>query len=1443
MARFDSMERPDKGNKVVVQQSEYDEDSRSGKVKQSLKDMRAKRLAEAEAAKRAILEAVQRQKQIAEDKRKVIVANPTIQGASNKVATGETQPYVMGRSFFAPYLLTQPFYHIYGERGNRMEVGMVLECGFSKQVIRKIKLDDAVLKDFGESVTVPQEGYYNGDNSSYPSYMEIAQDGNAFSQITLLNNKIISNRLNKSVNDITSDDPLEITLSPETKKISVGYVFDRGLYSVASDGLHEALDIQVNFRWSYDGGQTFAAGDSDFQRDVGKIDTFAPRYEWSKTFTLNDYVRLHQNGQSAIVLQMDYQVCSVLQEGDENPFSCNVLFTREECFDKEKSSAPAGIVEDSGLAGLVDCKIVEDRERPFCTILGLCVEAKDTNADYTSLAGDALEIKLGKVGIITQSLARIWDGTEWSAEKFPTRNPAAIALEVMTSDRHLLSRFSDAELDLDSFGAFYEYCEEEGFKYDYVVTKAEKKESIINGILTACNAAMMVDELTGKRKICIDQAKENSVAVYNPQNIISIENSKEFERPLDAVRMKYNNSQNDLYQEDTYLVKRQVNGQDIVLDYYSVIKDISVNGITTFGHIVKFCRRYMAELILRPKLTTIKVAREGAFYSLFDKILIQDDSLKIGTGHSVIRSLSWANHELSTITLDGTVTIESGKYYGVVINAFTSSGAKPLSLKVRGVDGQTGTANVLEVLSTVTDEDDVIPENGEVLSFGELDADGEFSRITTPFTIISIKRDGDGLYTLGLKNYDEALFDDGVIPEYSSNLTEKPSNTVDPIQKDYITQTSLDFVLQEIGSGGIKIENPDTPTNVTAKAEKDGIRLSCNLSTDGLKNSISYLVWTITKNNNVIVHLTSDTKDAFYSFDRSVDLYPEGTTLGQWTVSVHSVNVYDKSSEETTAISVSTTDYGTWLLTKPTIFEPNATDRTIKLQFAQSPRSANLTQYGNIRYQLQISRNGGSQSPYDQDEYKDIVSGDRVWFKPNTHDNPKAGNTVQQPAVYSTGITEQVGDRVVLKFYENFDSENHTLDTYVDYTDVDPRIVEGELPQYCRPEKSDSAVGYIVVSGEQVNVYSYTYEVIEEGNVDNYKDSNGSTSDTPTESDYLVYESSYSQTMPLLGQDIRNAVNTDYLFRIRAFNEANVSEWSDVCSTTALCTGIADFVYSNETAKSSIVEFLSAISANIGVIKQGAFGDIDNQQNYWVLDDLSATEAGTNRDLKKGEFRVGGEKEYFACTPNGDGTFSITLKAGNISLTSSGMDFSSGTYFYDEEKKPLMRLHVLADGMVVETRPDEQTAWETLTNPTVVAKVKMDDVGNLIIANTDSEPEIAYTIADSINYRFKSVATKNLDEDGNNTKGLTATGDVSTLEPKLDKNGFVEGSVSFAASGVTNKSVIVTTADKVRFGEFYVDVDGNSDRTIKAEANSDGTITDYTKWGFPKINSINFVEI
>ena len=123
-----------------------------------------------------------------EDKLKNVGADditniPYIKGASNSLATGRTQPYIIGKHLFTPYKLIGGYNTITGVYGENQYHHFVLEGGFNKQVLRKMYCDDILLKNWGDALTVPQEGTYAFDAGIFydaSNVIEIAQDGNNF---------------------------------------------------------------------------------------------------------------------------------------------------------------------------------------------------------------------------------------------------------------------------------------------------------------------------------------------------------------------------------------------------------------------------------------------------------------------------------------------------------------------------------------------------------------------------------------------------------------------------------------------------------------------------------------------------------------------------------------------------------------------------------------------------------------------------------------------------------------------------------------------------------------------------------------------------------------------------------------------------------------------------------------------------------------------------------------------------------------------------------------------------------------------------------------------------------------------------------------------------------------------------------------------------------------
>ena len=701
---------------------------------------------------------------------------PFLRGASNTLATGNSQPYIIGRHFFTPYLLSSPFYKITGTDGADEYTYTVLECGFNKQIIQKLAIDDIVIKSF--SHTSPQEGAFNLDTGIFAEdgRVEIAQDGALLTDLPALNYKTESKACNDEIphdSDVTAGtkEYLTYTLNPYAKDVDIAITFPYGLYAMNDDGDKIETQTTITPQYSLDGGSTWT--DFTFDNNGTATNTFKRnesakelRFVAHKDFTLANYNTLHANGQKAIYIRIRNNG----NAGDSMIHNdCYCLFYQSVCFDPEKSTSE-----------LVPCRVVEDRERAYCTVLGLKLKATKINED-----------KLKKINIISHGVARTWDGTAWSNTKTATRNPAAWALEILTSDSHPASKYNDSEIDLDSFGEFYEYCEnptgsteQDHLKYyfDWVITQNTKKSDVINYIMESTDACMYHD-ISGKLAIAIDKPKENALAVYNPQNIIDIQNKKTFGRRTDALRIKWVNSNDDLFQEDTYLLMRE--GQ--TLNENSIIRDITVTGITTFDHIVKYARRLMAVEILRPKTTIIEVGNEGIFYTPLSKILIQDDSLKIGIGKGfTIRECVYQSGLLKKIYTNELLTFDPQKSYGIIVNCYSTDDGKPVAIKVEG----TGTTDELTVTTTLRSSAAFKPEAGNIFSFGELDIDGEFSKVTTEYLISDIKRSDKG-FNLELVNYNEAIYDSGTIPAYKSNITKKATAEKKGIPADAVTHEEL----------------------------------------------------------------------------------------------------------------------------------------------------------------------------------------------------------------------------------------------------------------------------------------------------------------------------------------------------------------------------------------------------------------------------------------------------------------------------------------------------------------------------------------------------------------------------------------------------------------------------------------------------------------------------
>ena len=433
------------------------------------------------------------------------IANvPYLKGATNAVATGKSQPYIVGEHLFTPYVLPKLKGHrrISGIDGIDQYYYVVLEGGFNSQVLRKIYCDDVSLIDFGTAETVPQEGIYYFDETSpfydEDSLIEIAQDGNAFATAefnTRVYVKEYFTQLKKS--DASDYEDLLFTLPQYSRSFNMVINFG-GLRAYNTDsGKPIPRAVKIVPSYSLNGGSTWTpipwTSETDpytITRNVASTVRFniAQSFTWAQVGALTEPVLVKL-------------VCETPEYDGTAYDDVQIEYVQSAIYNPDASVAAAAFVDE---------KVLEDNERAISTLIGIKIKSTDSNVE-----------KLDRINIITAGVARTWDGTEWSATKVPTSNPAAWLLEVFTSPTHKPSQSADADIDLDSFGELYESCETNSLSIDMVLTDGDTKESVIDTISQVAFCSVY-DNIYGKKAVAIDEAKENAIAVINPQNVMSL---------------------------------------------------------------------------------------------------------------------------------------------------------------------------------------------------------------------------------------------------------------------------------------------------------------------------------------------------------------------------------------------------------------------------------------------------------------------------------------------------------------------------------------------------------------------------------------------------------------------------------------------------------------------------------------------------------------------------------------------------------------------------------------------------------------------------------------------------------------------------------------------------------------------------------------------------------
>ena len=1101
-----------------------------------------------------------------------------------------------------------------------------------------------------------------------------------------------------------------------------------------------------------------------------------------------------------------------------------------------------------------------------------------------------------------------WSGTGQSnpyalAYTKPTNNPASIALMVLQHEMRGEYAYTDDEIDMRSFGEFYEWCEQadggllnsDGRKYtcNGVLSKATKTSDLVNQILGCGHGRLVIKD--NKYAVQYDRPDLQPVMILNNQNVLEAKNTKNFDDEIDGYSCKFIDSLND-YQEDTQIfVPRNISKPK---DQWK-LESVELPWITDAKRAYRACMYMLACRKLRPESWERKLGVDGNLVDVGSLVEVQDDTILVGIGDGAqITNVHTTGNNIDYIDVDYGFTVSDiSKSYGIKVqHSDPLNGVKVRVYRLENFT-TTGVKTRLTFASSIPTSTSIKPSENDIVSFGI------YEKITTDAICLSKKANNDGTFTLTLVPYQDNIYasEYGEIPEFETNVT-SPLDAGVPAVEEIPTPTYEDVseIAQAVADEGSD-EPPSPPTSFDVTAYQDYIELKCTHIGDTLTECVRYYEFQIQKGSADPIVIQSGSPNFDYVFKRDVDGYPEASDLSNWSFKCRVVNVYDIPSSTWANAVTDTIDlshYGTWQPAVPTINRKEALQDGIAIEWQQATSSiSGKNLYGSNEYEVKVFYNGTEIASHRTTGLNYVYAFDRSSNADGYPERPEIPNLPQTTktldnytvtvkvinssakdattsaehityANYKTWIppeitvAKEIVDRtVILSALYNGDVygnqkllvkisrvgnkdlvDTESQQTFNDLLGIEEDVDANDNRLFYTPEfdksvqTSDNAdnepnyrkntqtayehIGYKIT--HTLPLIGQTYRIFKQDNVytDTFTkdvDDYSSVPSTPTEGLIIHYTGNgeeqggvtFTKNFYYLYEDSAwqqvfskaLIVPTTYIYSIQMTNESgNLSNLLDDIEVTAQPTNISDIVHSHEHYKDLYVEKLSAINANLGMISQGGMGEFKDWKNFWALSDLSAEDSGVAGGVKKGSFRVGGDDQFLEVMPDPDheGQYLITLQAGNITLTSgSDASFKQGTYIYDKVD-PRKRLALTSTGIMAQQNIS-QTEVEDWVN---MAEVRTDELGNMIITNSDDAPVVGVQANGTI-YHFDDNSHPFYEEVGegvtpSNPEGLSGDGAVVPID---DDAVIKQISSSKCYAGTVQKDISSFTGTMVFFSK------------------------------------------
>lgn len=554
---------------------------------------------------------------------------------------------------------------------------------------------------------------YNDEGDPNPNFTEIistnyAPVSNTRGNTTENNNELDSlyvsetvststfsetNTLNLSINKYEGTVSEVVVTSPDnTTDVDVIISFPQGLYHQNNDGSRSSRSVKVQIMYK--------EGDGEYKPISEDTELYIRDFEGEKQ-------PLNTSTTTVNGAEVTMQSCSDMNVADQ-------LFYR-----------PIGFTlpEPGKYTVRVRCAAFSEKTNydigvPYCAeiqfyvngnVLDNSILPKVNQIAFEATAYKGLSGTIKKFNYLAAARIPIWNGTDWNTIN-ESSNPAAIIRYLLTDSLANPRPISPDLIDNDSLVMLYNWCEQEGYKADGIVSEATKTMDVINEILKNCQGAM-IPLLNGKHTFAIDGNEKTPKGMFNQHNSWDFTWSPTLGRQTEAIRASFTDSEDYTQDEVTVYwydgaVHNEIKEGTTDADYLLVKKDLKY--VTDRTSVIKAITYELLCTQTKRNNFEFSVNLEALNMTLLDRVYVSNSSNMQNESTGLIKRVLTDNGNITGFELYSDVEIPTDAK--IIIRSLDYEAQEPV-INIYDVINE-GLTNIVEI--------DPITNTGVIKGAGEI---------------------------------------------------------------------------------------------------------------------------------------------------------------------------------------------------------------------------------------------------------------------------------------------------------------------------------------------------------------------------------------------------------------------------------------------------------------------------------------------------------------------------------------------------------------------------------------------------------------------------------------------------------------------------------------------------------------------------------------------------